>query len=659
MPSWSRLLKAEREAEHQIREEELFTGQTLFEKFKPNPGGQEQFFKLQNWKSLNPPIEHRWCALAGGIGCLAGETLIEGVPIAEIKNDWVVTTLIGKAKSTFGYIKGIDDLYLVKMKSGNSVTVTVDHKFLTPRGWFPLKSLQVGCQIAGNSDKRIIQIVQETPTEVFLHHKIGEWGDIATIFDFVIADPSFPIFPFWDEIEKISFVRKDQYYDLHVPVINHYLANNIWHHNSGKSFSGAAWACSRALLDPKATGLIVANTFGQLGSATLIELVKVCRMFDIPLRPYREGENENAMTIANSRWCEIGEERAHVFVRAATSFTGKIQSARGMQVRWCWGDEMAYASEKSFLTIDGRLGRGGGTMKGQGVLTTSPVGYNWLWEKFGDPTRDPELQRIYKLIRCSSVENVANLGEDYIASLRANYTDELYEQEMLGMFVNTTTGLVYKYFDRTTHTLQGSETAILEYDRHLPLYLSFDFNATPCICLAAQQRGQEIHFFREWFMLDADLWELCDVVRHWILKAGVPPELHIFGDATGRARTAQSKLSSWDIVWESLKPVSRQIRGGLTKRFGDSNPYVVNRVHSVNLGFREQRIYMDLKACQNLVKDFEVLSWDNGSINKDEDALRSHVSDAAGYLIHKIHPFKSEPEIRRGFQQKRVAGLAF
>ncbi|MFM8006754.1 MAG: hypothetical protein ACKO86_17850, partial [Dolichospermum sp.] len=38
--------------------------------------------------------------------------------------------------------------------------------------------------------------------------------------------------------------------------------------NSGKSFAGAVWACTRALLDPKARGMITANDYGQLSRAT-------------------------------------------------------------------------------------------------------------------------------------------------------------------------------------------------------------------------------------------------------------------------------------------------------------------------------------------------------------------------------------------------------
>jgi hypothetical protein len=424
--------------------------------------------------------------------------------------------------------------------------------------------------------------------------------------------------------------------------------------NSGKSFSGAVWACSRALIDPKARGMISANSYGQLARATLVTLVEVCRMFDIPLEPWRDSPEEQALAIANCQRCYIGHEKAFVYVLSANSFAGNTQAGRGLQVRWFWGDEFAYAPEQSFLTIDGRLDRGPGTLKGQGIITTSPCGHNYLWDKFGDDNRSDSLKKLYQLVSVSSLENVYS-SEEYLESLQANYNDELYKQEILGLFVNVTEGLVYKYFDRRRHTLRGEDTQLIEYDRNQPLLLTFDFNYNPAICLAAQVRNNEVHFFKEWFLLDSDVWELTNQVAQWIEKTGIPPEIQIFGDATGRARTASSRLSSWDIVFEGLDHLCQYGRGHLRRRFTNSNPYVQNRIHSVNLLFQKNRCFLSYDHCTNLIKDFEQVTWDDQGINKTENKLRSHLSDAAGYLIHTLYPFKREPaELRPG----KVSGLS-
>jgi replicative DNA helicase len=50
---------------------------------------------------------------------------------------------------------------------------------------------------------------------------------------------------FWDEIVSVKFVRNGQFYDLHVPSYNHYSAEGLWHHNSGKS----SFACHIARIN--------------------------------------------------------------------------------------------------------------------------------------------------------------------------------------------------------------------------------------------------------------------------------------------------------------------------------------------------------------------------------------------------------------------------
>ena len=458
---------------------------------------------------------------------------------------------------------------------------------------------------------------------------------------------------YWDIIEAIEYVRYDDFYDLHIPIANHYLAEGIWHHNSGKSYSGAIWACSRALLAPDARGMISANSYGQLARATLLALVEVCRTFNIPLEPWRESPEDQALAIANCQRCYIGPDRAFVYVLSATAFTGSTQAGRGLQIRWVWGDEFAYAAEKAFLTIDGRLGRGPGNLKGQGILTTSPAGYNYLWDKFGDPTRSDDLKRIYQMVSMSSLENRKHLGDDYVASLEANYSDELYQQEINGQFINTVQGLIYKYFSRQDHCLNDEDAQLLEYDPNLPLLLTFDFNYNPAVAIAAQRRGSEIHFCQEWFLMDSDIWELAEQIVNWVEDWGIPPEIQIFGDATGRARSAASRLSSWDIVFQGLEPLAKQRgRGYLIRKFADSNPYVVNRIHSVNQLFRQSRCFVHFANCQNLVKDFEQVTWNEESINKVDNPLLSHLSDAAGYLIHGIYPFKKEARNRNSGKRK-------
>lgn len=422
---------------------------------------------------------------------------------------------------------------------------------------------------------------------------------------------------------------------------------------SGKSFTGAVWAVTRALLEPSARGLIGANTFGQLSRASLITLVEVCRAFNIPLEPYRESIEDNALAIANAQRCYIGKDRAFVYVLSMSSFTGKTQAARGLQIRWAWLDEAAFSIEQAFLTVDGRLGRGPGSMKGQGLLTSSPNGFNWLYDRYGDPNRDELKQKLYILINCPTRENIKHLGEDYVQGLLTNYTDELAAQELEGSFINTVVGRCYKYFDRTVHALQGEDADILEYDPYQDVHLGFDFNYSPTVCVMGQRRGNEMHFFQEFWISDSDTFEIAQTVCEWLVDNGHQGHVRIYGDATGRARTAASRLTNWDIVFNTFRDYQFQIH----RCFRDANPPVESRVNSANCLLKNNRIFISFEGCPELIKDLEMVVWGDKGMDKSSDPNRSHISDAWSYILHYLWPYRAAAA-RTGAKQHQLKGIA-
>ena len=68
------------------------------------------------------------------------------------------------------------------------------------------------------------------------------------------------------------------------------------------------------------------------------------------------------------------------------------------------------------------------------------------------------------------------------------------------------------------------------------------------------------------------------------------------------------------------------------------HPPVRSRVNAVNKLMREGKLRVS-KKCPRLLKDFELVSWKCGEIDKSNDAL-THASDAAGYAIEKLFPVR-------------------
>jgi Intein splicing domain/Terminase large subunit, T4likevirus-type, N-terminal len=657
MPSWADLYSYASAVEEEILQTERSEQMLLFHPkkgFQPNQGGQQQFFEWFPLQQETPDMETlfkgRWTSLVGGIGCLAGETLVtvdgKQVEIRSITNKVgsKVNTLFGEMTTSPAYIKGQADLYRVTLRSGKSAIATLDHKFLTLYGWEKLRSLTEGKFIACHEAGRRVDTLATFTT----HPKVIAYQpDLKKIG---ITEFSLGHDDYWDKIVSIEFVRYDDFYDLHVPFANHYEAQGIWHHNSGKTHCGAIWAILRSLWFPNYRGLISANSFPQLYSSTLIGLIEACRKYNIPLTPWRDSVEENAIAIANARRCFVGKHRAFWRVLSIGAFTGKTQTGRGAEYQQIWLDEGAYAPEQGFQTLDGRLRSSHGYLC-QGLITTSPAGFNWLYRRFADPSRTVEMQRVYHMLVCRTLENRAHLGDDYVASLTANYTDALAAQELDAEFINSVVGRIYKKFARHVNGLTGVDAKMIAYKPALALHIAFDFNATPCVAVIAQQVYNEVHVFKEFFLLDADIDELCKDMCTWIeLLRPQNKDLYLYGDASGRARSAVSKFSAWDIVNANFKKTGLEIH----KRYPASNPPVRDRVNAVNFVFRDQECFIDVDNCPELITDLEVLDFsETGGIDKS-DSLRSHLSDALGYLIYQLYGAKKLPA---GMNQKRIVGV--
>jgi phage terminase large subunit len=406
---------------------------------------------------------------------------------------------------------------------------------------------------------------------------------------------------------------------------------------SGKSYSGAVWACDKALKYPRAKGVVLANSYPQLAQATLVTLAEVCLKYNIPIDPVRETPEETALAIVNRHpsHCFIGPERAYVYVLSSTSFDVGKQTSRGLQARWAWADEFAYSSEASFNTLDGRIGRGpGAELPGSLCITTTPRGFSWLYYRFADPARSEAWKKTFWFVNCPTRENIEYLGEEYITSLEGNYAGDVGRQELEGLFINTTLGLVYKWFNRQQHALQGEDALILQHNPGERLHLNLDFNASPGVCVLFHVRQQEVHTFKEFYQLDSDIWELMEQVCEWLEKSGHRADIWLHGDASGKARSAASKLSSWDIVKESLKKTGLDFEC----KFPATNPRVVNRVDAFNFLCRKDRFFIDLDNCPLTLRDLETVTWDGGGIDK-EDKLATHLSDALTYGIYHLFPF--------------------
>ncbi|WP_413159929.1 replicative DNA helicase [Capilliphycus salinus ALCB114379] len=177
-------------------------------------------------------------------GCLAGDSLITlayrglQVPIRELVGKsgflvWAInqaTLKLEKAVVSNAFSTGIKPVFRLKTRLGRTVKATGNHQFLTVYGWQRLDELNLGCAIAvprclASSD---LQLMSDTELG-FLAERTGKLAQVVKSKTVALLAESDI---YWDEIVAIEPIGETEVYDLTVPGLHNFIANNIVVHNS-------------------------------------------------------------------------------------------------------------------------------------------------------------------------------------------------------------------------------------------------------------------------------------------------------------------------------------------------------------------------------------------------------------------------------------------
>lgn len=507
---------------------------------------------------------------------MAPETLIGGVPVGDITaSEGECQTLLGLSPRSPSFCKGKADLYRVTMKSGREVLVTLQHRFLTPKGWLPLNKLDVGSLLAADGSEYAIHDLgkatdlkgdclrelrrgdaQLHPIQAFyldrirqpfsqifddetnqykifhpsiacsmsqMHHPLsfegscrafasscesprhrlhkGDQDHLLTFLrdtaeqhrpseacgsacafpcqhkfqndegfwksgfdayqesqqddaDFAHIGTQSRLFPkcpyfspmsnkngsqeqlekpnentlksllrigvlpytnsFWDEIQDIAFERHGEFYDLSVPMLEHYSANGLWHHNSGKSYVGAYDLIFRAMSE-RGRGrlyMVVAPTYVILQDASMRTVVQIAEELGV----IKERWKQPPRLVLNN-----GSE---IIFRSGDD----PEKLRGPNLSGVWMDEASLMSKEAYSVCIACLREAG--QAGWLSATFTPKGIShWTYEVFATNKNNTQL------FRSSTTENPFLPGE-FIDALKGQYSDRQASQEISGEFVD-------------------------------------------------------------------------------------------------------------------------------------------------------------------------------------------------------------------------------
>ena len=376
----------------------------------------------------------------------------------------------------------------------------------------------------------------------------------------------------------------------------------------GKSQALCQEALRMAYLNPGRTGLLGAPTYPMLRDATLTTLLEILESNRIP---FEHNKGENILVLRDCR--------SRILLRAVEDF----ERLRGTNLAWFGLDELTYTPQEAWVRMVARL-RDPKAKVQCGFAVWTPKGFDWVHRTFIAEPRQKE----YAIIQALPKENEF-LGADYYENLRSCYDENFYRQEVLGEYLNMTGGVVYTAFSRE-HNVRK-----LERNPGIKLLWALDFNVDPLSSAVVQIEDGIAKVIDEIVLRHSSTQKICEEFVRRYGKHRLPVE--VFGDASGYQHRTTGN-TDYDIITEHMAAhTTLQIHC----RASHNNPTVRERIMLVNRLLRsasgETVVHVDEK-CTELIKDFEQVAYkeDTFHIDKDRDRMRTHISDAVGYLLWEV-----------------------
>ena len=366
---------------------------------------------------------------------------------------------------------------------------------------------------------------------------------------------------------------------------------------TGKSYTIAQWILSKIATCPKSTILLTANTYQQLMSATVKTLTSVLEEYCIP--------HEAVLSGAKKR-ITIGKTTILLYSLE------KFDNIRGVEADYIAVDEACYAKSEAVQVLRGRL-RGKNTKKHQMLFCSSPNGFNWAYEQFGQGNLKDK-----KLIQAQTKDNIF-LPEGYYTDLIEQYGGEsspLAQQELFGKFVNLQAGSIYNLFNREINVKP------CELKRDQPVYVGVDFNIEQMNATCVQYINGTFYCCKEIKLThrNANTFDL----GAKILEELKGYRVSLIPDSTGAARKTSSNSAQSDI--QILKSLGLHV-------MDTQNPLIRDRQNTLNVAFLKKQCVID-PSCQDTIKEIETLS------SRDSEGKVSHLSVTLGYVTWKLNPLK-------------------
>jgi len=417
---------------------------------------------------------------------------------------------------------------------------------------------------------------------------------------------------------------------------------------AGKTFTGSHWAIDRMFERPDLTGLIGANTYDQLSTASLRELFYWLDHYGIPYvidqrpppdwgmtrRVFKTYNNVLSLKI-------VPEYITTVFTRVM----GDGNPLRGIELSWAWLDEVRDTPKNTFDVVISRLRESPDYRRT--FITTTPNGEDWSHDRFVVKAEYPHRGAMHipttESVRCGFI------SQEYLQMMLSQYDALFAEQEIYARHVDVLGGRAYYAFGK--HNARPCPWGDTEPNPHRPLIVGEDFNydPAPMVWLVGQlgPDGTEWQDCIHWFGEVAGRQNSTRAhTRALVDRYGPHFFYQCYGDASG-GRGSTSNAGEHDYAQQNEEFAALGV-AGWTIDFDQANPKVIDRVQNMNRLAKDANGFVsmtyDKQACPHLHNDVGKVGWrktivGRGKLDDKGDHNLTHASDAAGYAVWKLLPF--------------------
>ena len=297
----------------------------------------------------------------------------------------------------------------------------------------------------------------------------------------------------------------------------------------------------------------------------------------------------------------------------------KEDSLRGVGLNHVILDEFAFMKKEAWTEV---IRPALSDKKGTATFIGTPDGFNYFYDLYQQGLNQ---ENGFKSWHFKSTDSPYIENEE-IEKARIELDEKTFRQEYEATF-ETASGRIYFTFDRV------SNHAEQEYVKQFPIKLLVDFNITPMSWLILQTLQRQDFVIEELVRRNTNTEFMAKLVGDLY---GYDTYYQVYGDYTGSYRSTKSPSTDFDIIRQILPRCEFKLK---------PNPTVVDRINSMNSRVcnakGERNVYINIKKCPELVKDFEQVVWMEGKREMDKSNMdRTHTSDALGYYIDFEYPIR-------------------